>query len=617
MSDVKPNVVPSEADEEPRSLQGKIATFYSYKGGTGRSMGLANVAWVLASHGKRVLVIDWDFEAPGLHHYFRPFLEDPDLKSTAGLIDYFIDLSSAARAAPQTFPSGKLKPWWEDFTRLLRYAQAVDWNFAPPEPGGEPGVIHLVGAGLQGAGYAARVHGFDWTNFYSQCGGGVVLEALKRGLRADYDYVLIDSRTGISDSAGISTVQMPDDVVVYFTLNRQSRDGAFAAAASIDEQRRLPTGAPGVRIWPVASRIDLGERDRLETGRSIVRQMFSRFVSHLSREDRLEYWDRSEILHQPIFAYEEVLAVFTERSRTASSYVSSMCEIAARITGGEVRKLALLPEERRREALARFVTSSPESGAFSEEPQNSVFLSYPHAELPLARRLVRELRARGLTVTSDMDLSMGDQVDVALARAIRKSLAVVALLREQVSSSQGDELDSVRQLGRPIVPIVIGDRVPEKTPWISQLFYGRLRREPSEAELTQVAGEIRNAVARISSTSRPVDPEDPQRGQWGGESERQGFRLSATVREISEGWFEVTLSVEGTGETSLSGPVEFYLHPTFGRSAIRVNANENRATLQLGAYGAFTVGALVLTPLVELELDLAANPSFPELFLSR
>jgi len=53
---------------------GKIVTFYSYKGGTGRSMALANVAWILASNGKRVLAIDWDLEAPGLHRYFTPFL---------------------------------------------------------------------------------------------------------------------------------------------------------------------------------------------------------------------------------------------------------------------------------------------------------------------------------------------------------------------------------------------------------------------------------------------------------------------------------------------------------------------------------------------------------------
>ena len=40
-------------------LMGQVITFYSYKGGTGRSMAMANVAWILASHGKRVLAMDW------------------------------------------------------------------------------------------------------------------------------------------------------------------------------------------------------------------------------------------------------------------------------------------------------------------------------------------------------------------------------------------------------------------------------------------------------------------------------------------------------------------------------------------------------------------------------
>jgi Mrp family chromosome partitioning ATPase len=49
---------------------GQIVTFYSYKGGTGRSMALANVACLLARHNsesgrRRVLIVDWDLEAPG------------------------------------------------------------------------------------------------------------------------------------------------------------------------------------------------------------------------------------------------------------------------------------------------------------------------------------------------------------------------------------------------------------------------------------------------------------------------------------------------------------------------------------------------------------------------
>ncbi len=50
---------------------GTLVTFYSYKGGVGRSFALANVGVALAAWGYRVLCIDWDLEAPGLSHYFK------------------------------------------------------------------------------------------------------------------------------------------------------------------------------------------------------------------------------------------------------------------------------------------------------------------------------------------------------------------------------------------------------------------------------------------------------------------------------------------------------------------------------------------------------------------
>src|SRR5204863_6021010 len=75
---------------------GRIITFYSYKGGTGRSMALANVAWILASRGKRVLMVDWDLEAPGLHRYFHPFLQDKNLTASDGVIDLVRRFEDAA-----------------------------------------------------------------------------------------------------------------------------------------------------------------------------------------------------------------------------------------------------------------------------------------------------------------------------------------------------------------------------------------------------------------------------------------------------------------------------------------------------------------------------------------
>src|ERR1700734_1996566 len=65
---------------------GRIVTFYSFKGGTGRTMALANVAWILAANGKRVLVADWDLESPGLHPFFQPFME-PTVSAQPGIVD--------------------------------------------------------------------------------------------------------------------------------------------------------------------------------------------------------------------------------------------------------------------------------------------------------------------------------------------------------------------------------------------------------------------------------------------------------------------------------------------------------------------------------------------------
>ena len=61
-----------------------IFTFYSFKGGVGRSMALLNVGYALASRGRRVLLIDMDLEAPGLSRFLLDSdelaLRPPDAK---------------------------------------------------------------------------------------------------------------------------------------------------------------------------------------------------------------------------------------------------------------------------------------------------------------------------------------------------------------------------------------------------------------------------------------------------------------------------------------------------------------------------------------------------------
>src|ERR1039458_6701404 len=81
-----------------------FVTFYSFKGGVGRSMALINTAGILAGRGFRVLVMDLDLEAPGLS-YLNP--DTPDVPGSSKAPDNrplrpgFVDLISDARKRGQ------------------------------------------------------------------------------------------------------------------------------------------------------------------------------------------------------------------------------------------------------------------------------------------------------------------------------------------------------------------------------------------------------------------------------------------------------------------------------------------------------------------------------------
>ena len=229
---------------------GSIITFYSYKGGVGRSMTLANVAWVLASNGMRVLIVDWDLESPGLTRYFGPFLDHREVASSSGLIDLLIDYSLRGLSPIKQVPSIKLEPGVEDALSLDDCLLRIGWQF----PGG--GALDLMSSGRPIPAYASRVTTFSWGNFYAQSAGYTFIENLKAQFRQHYHYVLIDSRTGVSDASGICTIQMPDYLVICFTLNRQSMEGAARVAEAVETQRNAMTnGEPRVAIFPVPTRV--------------------------------------------------------------------------------------------------------------------------------------------------------------------------------------------------------------------------------------------------------------------------------------------------------------------------------------------------------------------------
>ena len=134
--------------------EGRIITFYSYKGGTGRTMALANTAWILAASGKRVLAVDWDLEAPGLHRFFHPFLDPNVIGATTGVIDLITDYAWAA-----TTGGPRTGEWHRNYARVQPHAVSLN-----PERLGvrfaEGGTLDYLSAGQQDRNYSATVSQF-------------------------------------------------------------------------------------------------------------------------------------------------------------------------------------------------------------------------------------------------------------------------------------------------------------------------------------------------------------------------------------------------------------------------------------------------------------------------
>ncbi|MFI6978016.1 FxSxx-COOH system tetratricopeptide repeat protein [Embleya sp. NPDC050154] len=320
---------------------GTVVTFYSYKGGTGRTMALANVAWILASRGKRVLVVDWDLESPGLHRYFHPYLIDKRLEDTRGVLDMIRAFAKVVGSDASTDAMIEAARIAE--SRVDGCAVKVDRDFP------DDGLIRFLGPGRQNHEYAATLAGFNWADFCESPHGIGFLDALREDMRESYDYALIDSRTGLNDIAGICTTLLPDVVVDGFTLNEQAIDGGVNVARSIARQADRP-----LRILPVPMRVEDDEKDKLEAGRDHARERFAEFVADRSEAERAKYWGEVEIPYKAFYAYEETLATLGDRPLQEGSLLSAYERLTGVLTDGAISRLNPIEEVDRRRELRRF-----------------------------------------------------------------------------------------------------------------------------------------------------------------------------------------------------------------------------------------------------------------------
>lgn len=231
-------------------------TFYSYKGGVGRTLALANVAIYLSRFGQNVCIMDFDLEAPGLHYKFPQSVKNADIKS--GLIDYIYEFTHN-KVIPESL---------NEFT--LELSPTLN----------SQGGIRLIPAGnILSPDYWRKLASIDWHSlFYEEGGEGIpfFLE-LKERIRKEFnpDFLLIDSRTGITEMGGLCTSLLPDKVVFLIINNQENIEGARQILRSIQTVERFPGQKP-IEVTFALTRISfLEEGDGGGIERQIVKDIQS------------------------------------------------------------------------------------------------------------------------------------------------------------------------------------------------------------------------------------------------------------------------------------------------------------------------------------------------------
>ncbi|MFA9216204.1 MAG: KGGVGR-motif variant AAA ATPase [Sphingomonadaceae bacterium] len=293
----------------PLTAPGEVVTFYSYKGGTGRTMALSNIAVLLARHHNAttpILMIDWDLEAPGLHHYFQRQQDTPGV----------LELFEACREQLARLKGGAGARDDEQLAREV--LNAVGWEqYVSRVDQGSP--LYLMPAGRFDHTYSERLAQMHWDQLFDSC--PALFRCFADMLARHFRYVLVDSRTGRTDSAGICTTLLPRKLVVVFTPNRQSLEGVqdLVARATAyrrsheDEQRPLI-------VYPLPSRIEMGDslqraqwrRGDPQTGIEGYQPIFERLLRDCYGLHQLaldSYFDEVLLQQTRTFAYGEQLAV--------------------------------------------------------------------------------------------------------------------------------------------------------------------------------------------------------------------------------------------------------------------------------------------------------------------
>lgn len=434
--------------------EGLIVTFYSYKGGVGRTLALANIGALLCRWGYKVLCIDWDLEAPGLHLYFRPYVVTPDRPGLTELV--------------QAHADGK-KPKWNKYVSEVTIPQA-----------NHP--LYMITAGRQDESYVSRMQALDWSELYEKHNFGNFLEATRGEWKESFDFILIDSRTGITDIGGICTVQLPDFLVLLFTANQQSLRGSLEVVKRAARARNsLPFDRAKLLTLPVAARFEMRveyemAQQWLKIFADELRPLYAEWAhKDVTAEELLNY---TRMPYIPYWSFGEKLPVI-EKGTDDTEDIGFSLETLAALVAQKFSYSDVLVRNRDSFVSAVRKLSELKEGAAAPMTKSGkglkLFISYSHKDEKLLDELEKHLGPlvrQGLIDTwHDRNISPGEDWRKAISAHLEEADIILLLLSSDFLASDYDySVEMRRALDRHangearVIPIVLRDVNWSETP---------------------------------------------------------------------------------------------------------------------------------------------------------
>jgi MinD-like ATPase involved in chromosome partitioning or flagellar assembly len=253
-----------------------ITTFYSYKGGVGRTQLLVNLAsYYCYKEGKKILLIDWDLEAPGIHHYFNL-----NNVSTNGLIELFYSYVDKIKEG-NNVNKNNLE---------FNFNELILQNISNCDSKTLGRIDFIPSANYsKGLKYISKlINSFNWKEFYDLLDGANYLEIFKEKLKSlDYDYIFIDSRTGLTDYLGICNVQLADLNVILVAPTNQNFSGALEVSSGIKNSPYITNKNRLPLIIPILSRLDLSIEEKSNQWIAKFNSDFKEYIAYIKNYSEL------------------------------------------------------------------------------------------------------------------------------------------------------------------------------------------------------------------------------------------------------------------------------------------------------------------------------------------